>query len=586
MLHDVSSSQLRHTEQRWQLMKVWITMAALLLIAVHILFPDVPTVQSASDSNLYVADIGVSQVARFNGTTGQRESTVALFYPPPDDPNQYVLRGPSGLALGADGLLYVSSAGTNQILRFNPRTATFVDVFIEESGAYPSPGQGTYHLIGPQDIAFGPDGNLYVVEEFGHVLRFNGRTGAYGGVAASTIELSQIRSTGISGMAFGRDGSLYLSVARENTVLRFNSRTGQFLGIFVAPNSGGLRSPTHLTFGPDGNLYVISYETDQVLRFNGRTGAFLDVFAKSPDNAPYPIPGGPRTGLSGPSGLAFGPDGNLYVSSLWFSQVLRYDGHTGTFMGVLINQAPGILFGPGVLLFDHGPSPAGNAQSKPAFVTVAQHPSPNIAVQPGDTVTYTIAATNRGQGAASNVIVTMPFDPTTFHVLDAHFSRKEAWVSSIDAGALVFQTGRLDSSGDTVTATVRLIAQPELATGTQLGERLTYRWADGHGGGSGQSNLPVLVAAVRADDQPFYSLTTTVEESMRMFGSGVFAPNEPVALWYNTPDGRIVSVPQTHADEKGAIRFTFDSTALSAGTYSMVARGAWSEITAVGTFHK
>ncbi len=139
MLHGTSSSHSKRAEQRWQFVKVWITIVAAMLIAVGILFPGGPSAQSASDNNLYVADLGTNQVLRFNGTTGQLKSTVALFYPPPDDPNRYVLDGPSGLALGANGLLYVSSASTNQILRFNPRTATFVDVFAGEIGPYPSP---------------------------------------------------------------------------------------------------------------------------------------------------------------------------------------------------------------------------------------------------------------------------------------------------------------------------------------------------------------------------------------------------------------------------------------------------------------
>ena len=37
-------------------------------------------------------------------------------------------------------------------------------------------------------------------------------------------------------------------------------------------------------------------------------------------------------GLSGPRGLAFGPDGNLYVSSRDTSSVLRYNGMTGNFL--------------------------------------------------------------------------------------------------------------------------------------------------------------------------------------------------------------------------------------------------------------
>jgi hypothetical protein len=38
-----------------------------------------------------------------------------------------------------------------------------------------------------------------------------------------------------------------------------------------------------LIFGPDGNLYVSSLFTGSVLRFDGVTGASLGTFATSPD---------------------------------------------------------------------------------------------------------------------------------------------------------------------------------------------------------------------------------------------------------------------------------------------------------------
>jgi Ca2+-binding RTX toxin-like protein len=87
------------------------------------------------------------------------------------------------------------------------------------------------------------------------------------------------------------------------------------MGVFVSTGSGGLAQPLVAAFGPDGNLYVSSYLTNQVLRYQGpsgaQPGAFIDAY----------IPAGGL--LQGPTGLIFGPDGGLYVSSRATSSVLR-----------------------------------------------------------------------------------------------------------------------------------------------------------------------------------------------------------------------------------------------------------------------
>jgi DNA-binding beta-propeller fold protein YncE len=95
-------------------------------------------------------------------------------------------------------------------------------------------------------------------------------------------------------------------------ILRYERLTGAFLGAFVAAGSGGLGEPRGLVFGPDGNLYVSSLSTSQVLRYNGQTGAFIAAFVTAGSG-----------GLVIPNGLVFGPDGNLYVTSSNTSEVLR-----------------------------------------------------------------------------------------------------------------------------------------------------------------------------------------------------------------------------------------------------------------------
>lgn len=102
--------------------------------------------------------------------------------------------------------------------------------------------------------------------------------------------------------------------------VRRYSDSGQFKGVFVAANSGGLTTPNGLAYGPDGNLYVSSAEQSAVLRYDGRTGAYLGVAAS--------------TGINRASYCSFGPDGNLYVCSTNNNQVLRYNPATGELLGV------------------------------------------------------------------------------------------------------------------------------------------------------------------------------------------------------------------------------------------------------------
>jgi DNA-binding beta-propeller fold protein YncE len=109
----------------------------------------------------------------------------------------------------------------------------------------------------------------------------------------------------------------------DNRILRYSATTGAFLAEFVPADGGGLAAPSGMIYGPDGNLYVGGSYSDNVLRYNGTTGAYIDTF----------IPAG-SGGLDTPASVLFGPDGNLHVASFRNDRVLRYNGMTGAFLGV------------------------------------------------------------------------------------------------------------------------------------------------------------------------------------------------------------------------------------------------------------
>src|SRR6266508_1651884 len=94
---------------------------------------------------------------------------------------------------------------------------------------------------------------------------------------------------------------LLVSDPGANAVLSYSIETKAFNGVFAS--GGGLTGPSGLTFGPDGNLYVAG-SISKVLRYQGATREFIDNFVPEFSG-----------GLLNPNDLIFGPDGNLYVGS-------------------------------------------------------------------------------------------------------------------------------------------------------------------------------------------------------------------------------------------------------------------------------
>ncbi|MFT5049164.1 MAG: streptogramin lyase [Chlamydiales bacterium] len=244
------------------------------------------------------------------------------------------LLGVLGSAIGLDGRIYVCSEGNDRIVRFDAATGDFVDNFIIDDPA--TPADETGGLNGPSAIVFGRDGFAYVASfNTDSILRYDGETGAFDRVFVTTTP-GNLNGPD-AGMVFGPDGNLYVPSYFTDRIKRYDGVTGDFIGNFVGPAWANLDRPRAVIFPGDGFAYVASERNDMVLRVDEATGQTTVEELIVDDPA---TPADETGGLDGPTGLAFGPDGLLYVASIQNNSVLRYE-PDGTFVDVFISSGLG-----------------------------------------------------------------------------------------------------------------------------------------------------------------------------------------------------------------------------------------------------
>lgn len=301
------------------------------LFAGCLLFALVPT--GHANDELVVAGFASNAVHRFELPSAGSNGALG----------QGILQGALGVQVGPDALIYVCSELADAVLRFDPATGALVDEFIADDPATPEDETGG--LDGPSAIVFGPDCRAYVASfNTDSVLRYDGRTGEFLGtfVAPSPGNLNGPDA----GMSFGPDGNLYVPGYFNDRIKEYDGRTGAFLGNFVGPATAEISRPRTILFPGDGHAYIASEGNDRILRVDASTGA--DVVELVVDDPA--TPGDETGGLDRPTGLAMDSQRRLYVGSLQTSSVLRYDADTGAFLDEFVAPGSGGLSLPTALL--------------------------------------------------------------------------------------------------------------------------------------------------------------------------------------------------------------------------------------------
>lgn len=210
--------------------------------------------------------------------------------------------GPTGMAFGPDGSIYVVEIVGERVSRYDATTGAFLNVVVSSTDAGATDSA-------PEDLAFGPDGNLYVSDRLlDNVRRFNPTTGALIGTFASGNGLDN--ATGIH----FQDGFLMVtSGGTADKVMRFNQTTGAFVSEAVV----GGTAPFDSLMGPFGDLWVADLSADTIRRFDGFSNTLLQTYSVSAT-------------LDGPYDLEFQGD-VLYATGLLSNNIVRFDVTAGAF---------------------------------------------------------------------------------------------------------------------------------------------------------------------------------------------------------------------------------------------------------------
>jgi gluconolactonase len=177
---------------------------------------------------------------------------------------------PNGLALAADGTVWVAESLFPAVIRLDRSSGQFTRV-VEEVEGRP--------LLWPNDLCIGPDGALYVTDS---------------GILVGDL------------LVDGKPIAGAESVSTEGIIFRFDPRSGE-----VTLLDEGLGFANGIAFGPDGLLYANETLTGNILRYrieDGRVADGRELFGNVLD------PEYTEPGMRGPDGMAFSTDGRLWVA--------------------------------------------------------------------------------------------------------------------------------------------------------------------------------------------------------------------------------------------------------------------------------
>jgi NHL repeat len=256
---------------------------------------------------------------------------------------------PYGVCTGPDGALYWADFGSNRVLKMKSGKVSVVAGNTIKGHAGDGGKATAAQLSAPHEVRFDSHRNMLVAERDANVIRrIEARTGiistlvgtgapGFGGDGgpATAAQLKQPHS-----IALDRADNLYICDIQNNRIRRRDAATGiitTFAGngdIADIPDTAPLTAPLHgprsIDSAPDGTMYLILREGNKVFAIDPRSQTLTRVAGTGAKG--YGGDGGPARDATwnGPKGIAYAPDGSLYISDTENHVIRRVSLRDGT----------------------------------------------------------------------------------------------------------------------------------------------------------------------------------------------------------------------------------------------------------------
>lgn len=242
---------------------------------------------------------------------------------------------PYDVALDTDGNLYIADYNNYAIRKVNVSTgniSTFAGTGTKGSTGDGGPATSAefYH---PTGVIFDTAGNLYICDQFNHVVRkvdfatrnislfagsySSGNSGDGGPATLATLKFPNKAK-------FDTSGNLYIADYGAGVVRMVNisgyistvigTQSGTSAGDGGAATSAVLSNPSDIGLDAFGNIYVSDYVSQTVRKVN--SSGYISTFAGNGTQFVFGGDGGQATSaaLNNPTGLVIDSAGNVYVS--------------------------------------------------------------------------------------------------------------------------------------------------------------------------------------------------------------------------------------------------------------------------------
>lgn len=265
--------------------------------------------------------------------------------------SQRQINNPYGLTTGPDGALYFCEIGNHVVRRLDLKTKELTIVAGTGKMGYAGDGgAATEALLNePYEVRFDKAGNMFFVEMKNNIVRR---------VDARTKIISTIAGNGIAGFSgdggpavkgqfkqphsiqFDPQGNLLICDIANNRIRKVDMKTGIIDtyagtgekkpvvdGALLAGTA--LNGPRALDLDARGNLYLALREDNAVYRIDPKEGRIHHI-AGTGENG-YTGDNGPAklAKLNGPKGIAWSPDGGVYIADTESHTIRRIDLKSG-----------------------------------------------------------------------------------------------------------------------------------------------------------------------------------------------------------------------------------------------------------------